>query len=93
MVVQWSRAIVVSAPHVDGFCQSSAITIGEEFATFGISIVLTVNIVNENQTIDKNILNNIRRVGRSELYSSFEQLFVCAYAVVIHTRCIADVVG
>jgi len=64
--VQWQRAIVVSAPHVDGFCQSSAVTIGEEFARFGISIVLMVNIVNENQTIDDDILHSIRRVGRSE---------------------------
>lgn len=64
---QWTRAIIVTAPHVDGFCQSSAPTIGEEFATFGISVVLTINIINENQTIDDSIMNSIRRVGRSEL--------------------------
>jgi len=71
LVVQWTRAIVVSAPHVDGFCQSSAATISEEFARFGVSIVLKINIVNENQTIDDDILQSIRRVGRSESYSSF----------------------
>jgi len=70
MVVQWSRAIVVTAPHMDGFCQSSAITIGEEFEKFDISVVLTVNIVNENQTIDDDILHSIRRVGRSTSHNS-----------------------
>jgi len=69
--VQWSAAVIVTAPHVDGFCQLSATTISEEFTTFGISVVLTVNIVNENQTIDDAILRSIRRVGRSESSSLF----------------------
>jgi len=67
MVVQWSTAIVVTAPHVDGFCQLSAATISEEFAIFDISVVLVVNIVNENQTIDDRTMQSIRRAGRSEL--------------------------
>jgi len=57
---------VVTAPHVDGFCQLSAATISEEFAIFDISVVLIVNIVNENQTIDDKIMQSIRRAGRSE---------------------------
>ena len=67
--MQWSTAILVTAPHEDGFCQSSAVTIEQEFARFGVSIVLTVNIINENQTIDDYILDSIRRVGRSEYYT------------------------
>jgi len=64
--VQWSTAVVVTAPHVDGFCQLSAVTISQEFAIFDISVVLTVNIVNENQTIDNSIMQSIRRAGRSQ---------------------------
>jgi len=68
--VKWSRAIVVTAPHMDGFCQSSAITIREEFAIFDIEVVLTVNIISGNQTIDDDILHSIRRAGRSTFYSA-----------------------
>jgi len=64
---------VVTAPHMDGFCQSSENTIREEFVTFDISIELTVNIVNVNRTIDDDILHSIRRAGRSESSHSFQK--------------------